>query len=155
MSFIIDNFAIISLTESGKKHGIKPVSREYGYIGLSLPIGLKDEEESKQLISQIKELYDGIKVYVWYDHLAIEVKGKRKFLFKETAYVAIRRGENSIEIGTWSPRKKMDKSVIDTILRRTILGRRLKDYWISTEGISEGDAEKRLEELTPYAKTEV
>ena len=150
MSLIIDDFPIISLTESGKKYGIKPVSGEFGSMGLLLPIGLKDEKEARQLISEIKELFDEVKVYPWYDHVTVEVKSKRRFLFKKTTYIFLKRGENSIEISTYSPKKIESKVIIDTILRETVLGRRLKEYWVSKDGISEYEAEKRLEEITPH-----
>ena len=150
MSLIIDDFPIISLTENGKKYGIKPVSGEYRYLGLLLPIGLKDEKESRQLVSEIRDLFNEVKVYPWYDHISVEVKSKRGFLFKRTYHIFLKRGENSIQIATWSPRKNENKVIIDTILRETVLGKRLKEYWLSKDGISEDEAERRLEEITPY-----
>lgn len=41
------------------------------------------------------------------------------------------------------------RAMIDTILRKTSLGQRLTKYWIENEGITESEAKKRLQEMTP------
>lgn len=52
-------------------------------------------------------------------------------------------------------RKKADhyaKMIIDTILRNTILADKLVEHYVKADKISEEDALKKLEELTPLAK---
>ena len=146
MSGIIEDFPIVSLTVTGKRYGIKPVSGEYGYCGLLLPFGLANEDESRQLIEQIEGLYDNIKIYPWYDHFQVEAK-KGKFPFKKTAYAILKRGENSIEVGAHRYGEN-EKTLVDNILRNTILGDKLKQYWTKEEGVSEKEAQRRLEEIT-------
>ena len=149
MSAIVENFPTIALTESGVRYGIRPVSGEYGYTAASLPISLRDEMESRLLMEQMARLFNKVEVKPWYDHFEVNVKQSRLPFAKE-GYAVLKKG-NSIEIGTYSPRSRNDRVVIDTVLRNTVLGTRLMDYWKQALKKSEREARKMLEEITPLA----
>jgi hypothetical protein len=144
MSEIVKNATYINLSK-GDKYGIKVDDNK-----LTLPIALKDESEVKELEQQVRSLFDKTRtgadyIFVnpgsgfWNDNEGVEIHAGNSIAFSSNYYGHIHTSKK-VNIG------------IDTILRHTLLGQRLKEYWRKEEKISQRDAQKRLEEITPLAR---
>ena len=161
MSLVVSNRSKVSLTQAGEMYGIKPVYQGWDF-GLRLPFKLKDTKESNLLVDEIKHLFLDAKTTSFYNDLEITVPIEPKKFFSTPPYgrIYIRPKEDAIEIGmyefvTSDLISTLRRTVmIDKILRRTLLGRRLKEYWMSKDGIDESQAEARLVEVTPYADSD-
>jgi hypothetical protein len=174
-----DKLHYIALS-TGEKYGIKPEKKieslrsEIEY-SITLPIRFENETEVEEFEKQVKELYNDIEIST--NKIRIIALEKRAwslcdlFPFRGPfiGYVEIAT-RPSILVSYFIPRckdcnsrnwssKKLDwtafekecKVVVDKIVRDTILGKKLKKYWIENERIPSEDAQKRLEEITSYA----
>ncbi|RLG18795.1 hypothetical protein DRN63_00860 [Nanoarchaeota archaeon] len=148
MSVIIENAGKISLISGGARYGVRPL---YG-SGILIPVRLESIEEVDQLISEISELekfLSAYKVTVAVEDLGIRVDMEKKGFFGGKGSLSILpENENSTKIFLKSsPPKEVEKFALDYILRKTILGKKLKTYWIKN-GASEKEAQERLDKIT-------
>jgi hypothetical protein len=160
MSLIIKKFDSIHFSNKKNQYGIKPF-RDDGYYGISVPVTFDDKSEIEQFKKEMSKIYSSVK----FEHLLngnLEVKVKIKSLpplINRVRY-EIESDEKALKIkvkfplgttsGSFEP-KANSLSLIDNSLIETILGRKLKEYWVSEEKISEKEAQERLETITPYA----
>lgn len=165
------------------KYGIKPkkqfnVWRGNTIYGVKLPIGFENESEARELEQQVRMLYDDVEIST--DKIKvtamrnkglvlchvlparIQFEGYVEIVAKPSISISYTIDPGCRECSDWSSKKldwssfeKECKTAMDTILRNTIIGRKLKEYWIREDKISDVDAKKRLEEITPYAMTQV
>jgi len=145
MSEIVKNAPYINLSK-GQKYGIKVDANE-----LTLPIALKDEGEAKELEQQVRSLFG--KTYTGTDCIVFDPK--MGFWSNTDEQVVISAGNSIAFSSSYRNGLHGSKKVnigVDTVLRHTLLGSRLKKYWMKKEKISEEDAQKRLEEITPFAR---
>jgi hypothetical protein len=123
--------------------------------GLYLPIALNDEEES-ELRKQLAQKY-GEKVsfsYPFKDNITIRLKQKR--MIGSTLIIIERRRDSTLlylaavtfPIGLRWSKVEMGLRCIDEILRGTVIGKKLKEYWVERDSISIEEAETRLREIT-------
>ncbi|MDE1873542.1 MAG: hypothetical protein KGI04_00265 [Candidatus Micrarchaeota archaeon] len=151
MSTMIRDVAKINLT-TGEKFGIK-----LGGKVLELPIKLQDERQVDLLLKQLRGL--GYEVETnpgWvspnpaYSHPARITASKKEHWYSSTHRVIIGKG-NSMHIEAYYG-DSAELSMIDTILRHTILGDGIVEYWMKTYGDSKEGAQKRRDDLTPLAR---
>ena len=142
-------------------YGIRTKFDSQGNVYLILPVFLSEREESKKLYYDfcklgnkmgLKELEDGkIRVAVTNGDKGFFSKNKR------TAYMTfIGDGKSILELGTYSENGSSfsdSEALIDDVLRKTIIGQYLKEYWVRRGKISEWDASGRLFKMTPKAGT--
>ena len=165
---------VYTMEASTAKRGVYPL---HGYkLGLyRLPIKLDEPQE-------IKSVHDGMKktfsmdtyadriyaTYTWKEENMPDPDSKGYEQVELNVTVEIVTGEVVDLIYQIFPiekfgdpqwvkdyRKKADhfaKMIIDTILRNTILADKLIENFIKTEKLTEGQALKKLEEMTPLAK---
>ena len=160
MSLVIEK-SLTPNKHSIEMYGIRTKFDSQGNVYLILPICLSEREEAKKFYNDLcnlgnkmglKELEDGrIRVAVTNGDKGFFSKNKR------TAYVTFAGdGKSVLELGTYSENGSSlldSEALIDDILRKTILGQRLKEYWTQKEKISEWDASGRLFKMTPKAGT--
>lgn len=123
------------------------------YIGpdLDLPVRL-NKDEMGLLIKEARDLglaakYRGSKGYtVWVS--------KKGFLgtFRGCADIDQWPDTDSLSISPGISDVKGHLEVVDTLLRRTILGRKVMELWMSRNGIGYDEAKTLLEEITPLAR---
>jgi hypothetical protein len=123
-----------------RKYGVKPMKD-----GVVLPIGIKTGEESDKFLQDLSNL--GLKTQRLsnsiFSHYGIRKRG----------CIRIEPSEESIELGsgsylTWGS----DWKIIDTVIRHTLLGKKLEEHWQETEKLSKDESHKKLMELTPLAE---
>lgn len=118
------------------------------HSGISIPIFLNNQNQGDQLIKEISTLYDGTKCTFSGDPLeSLKIEMKKGLILWEKCHFALKRKGDRTEIyGTpW---------VVDRLLRKSLLGTMLKQYWIKKKGIMESEAQKELAEVTPKADHE-
>jgi hypothetical protein len=161
MSRVIKNLQADPTKESFEMYDVKTRFDNEGNVRLVLPVALEAFREFRKLYSEISKLGDKTTLK---DLGGCEggrigiVKGDTGFFSKNkrTAYITYRGdGKSFTEIGTCPSQSETwlldSEAVIDTVLRTSILGERLMEYWVSKDGISKDEAMKRLLEITPNA----
>jgi len=134
------------LVELRKHYGVFPLINEKGcFGGISLPIVLRNYGESTSLVSMLGNLVAGAKFKSSGDPLQT-LEGEYttgSFLSKVKMRIILKTAEGG--------RTEIlgNSQVIASILKRTVLGDLLQEYWASKEGISIEEAKKRLEAIAP------
>ncbi|MEM5782386.1 MAG: hypothetical protein QXD43_04285 [Candidatus Aenigmatarchaeota archaeon] len=178
MSAIIDNSLALSFTFKKEQDGITLVNDEEEFEGISLPINFKDTNQVNDFIKELEKfdmkIYDSELIYDRDGYLSggkitigFNLPKKISFLsiIKKTVlekrYITLRSRtryvhgsvSSCIEIGVdgYCSLEKPEKIVIDYIIRNSSLGKYLIEYWKNIKRISEEEARKRLERITPLA----
>jgi hypothetical protein len=128
---------------------IKIIKGEYGYVWLHLPIGFSRDSEYKGFIKEISELYPNNEIREHNDTVRVDVN--KGHIEDKWVTTFIRHKENAVEIGA-NRYGEIDMMQLDTILRETVVGKKLKKHWSEKYSISEQEAQKLLEKLTPNAE---
>jgi len=134
MSYILKNAVYINLT-TGDYYGIKPES----WDEIQLPFTLSDWGEVETLETELKKLFPKVEV---------EYRTTLHASRKESS-ITIGRSEEGLIGIVYSGKEGL--KMLDTVLRKTILGRKLKEYLQIKYNKSEKKAQEILEEITPLA----
>jgi len=130
-------------TEDNKEFGI-----EVEHNCLTLPIKL-DREESAALAGELLSWHEKrIDEHKWYASLGedliqvyLESNWESVVNVKKSPYGMMVRTKRSREF-------HQETTVINKVIKDTILGKKLKEYWIKEDGIGEEEAEERMEYIT-------
>jgi hypothetical protein len=132
------------------------ITKEDENIYLYIPIALKQADEVSKFSKELQKIFGGSigisgKLLKEQKRARYQVR-ERSFFSRKSAFFTYKGdGKDSTELGTYPPNMEASKSVIDSTLRKTILGVLLKNYWEIREGLSEEEAQKRLDDITPRA----
>src|SRR3990170_3622664 len=165
---------VYTMESSTAKRGVYPL---HGYkLGIyRVPVKLDEPLEIKSVVEGLKKTFtmdtyaDRIyATYTWMEENMADSEAKGYEKVELSVTVEIVTGEVIDMIYQIFPiekfgdpqwvkdyRKKADhyaKMIIDTILRNTILADKMVESLVKSEQISEDDALKKLEEMTPLAK---
>ncbi len=165
---------VYTMESSTAKRGVYPL---HGYkLGIyRLPIKLYDSAESKSIFDGLKRTFDmdmyADRIYVthnWKEENIPDIDSRDYEQIELSVTVEIVTGEVIDIIYQIFPiekfgdlqwikdyRKKADyyaKMIIDTVLRNTILADKMIELFINTNKLTNSDATKKLEEMTPLAK---
>lgn len=178
MSAIIDNIHYIH-SSTGEKYGLKPEKRriignnttEYS---IDLPIRFEKESEVREFEQQLKMLYDNIEIST--DKIRIialqkgawavcgllpfkgDFKGYVDIVFRPFLSLSygVSPGCQDCSLRDWSSKKldwsvfeKECKTAMDTVLKKTILGKKFKEYLKENYKKSDEEADIILKEITP------
>ena len=145
--------AIINSLDSqrgGKRFGIEAF-RGKGEYGIKLPVAFSMKDFS-QFGMDMFGLYDSLDLKV--KDYGFEVSAKKGMLFPVKAKYEIIPERDSIIIkastNLFGKERIEDKCLIDNSIGKTVLGRRLMDYWMKTENISLEESQKRLKNIAQY-----
>lgn len=173
MSSLLEDKVYMVLSETAKR-GVYPL-HAYRYGLFRIPAELNDKKEIQGVITALKQAFKidefADRIYVSYKWKETDVTSSKPQDWKEAELditVEIVTGDVVDIIYQIKPleyfpdaywvknyRSKADqnaKMIIDSIIRNTIIGEKWKQEWIKKQKISEQEAQKRLEGLTPLAK---
>jgi NAD-dependent dihydropyrimidine dehydrogenase PreA subunit len=173
MSSLLEDKVYVVLSETAKR-GVYPL-HGYRYGLYRVPAELTDKKEIQSVTAALKQAFKidefADRIYVTYKWKESDVIASKAQDWKEAELeitVEIVTGEVVDIIYQIKPienfpeaywvknyRSKADqnaKMVIDSIVRNTIIGEKWKQDWIKKQKISEQEAQKKLEGLTPLAK---
>ncbi len=173
MSSLLEDKVYMVLSETAKR-GVYPL-HAYRYGLFRIPAELNDKKEIQGVIAALKQAFKidefADRIYVTSKWKETDVTSSKPQDWKEAELeitVEIVTGDVVDIIYQIKPleyfpdaywvknyRSKADqnaKMIIDSIIRNTIIGEKWKQEWIKKQKISEQEAQKRLEGLTPLAK---
>lgn len=173
MSSLLEDKVYMVLSETAKR-GVYPL-HAYRYGLFRIPAELNDKKEIQSVITALKQAFKidefADRIYVTSKWKETDVTSSKPQDWKEAELditVEIVTGDVVDIIYQIKPleyfpdaywvknyRSKADqnaKMIIDSIIRNTIIGEKWKQEWIKKQKISEQEAQKRLEGLTPLAK---
>jgi hypothetical protein len=143
MSLIEKNTCYIALSK-GEKYGIKPFPNN----GIELPFNLADESEVKKLENELKRLFPIVYYHRGTNRICIQTK--KKHWYSNRSKVSILSYGNSVIIDNWYDKEGL--KALDTILVRTILFEKLKDYLKQKKQITDDEAGEIIKtEIAPLA----
>ncbi|MEM2761170.1 MAG: ferredoxin family protein [Nitrososphaerales archaeon] len=174
MSSLLEDKVYVVLSDTAKR-GVYPL-HGYKYGLFRVPAELTDKNEIKNVVNALKQAFKvdefADRIYVTYKWKETDYTSSKPQDWKETELeitVEIVTGEVVDVIYQIKPleyfqdahwvknyRIKADqnaKMVIDSIIRNTVIGEKWKQEWIKKQKISPEDAQKKLEGLTPLAKS--
>jgi hypothetical protein len=147
MSAIMEESSMISFLEEGSKYGITVSNGS----SIDLPISIKNLEEYKSLEEGIKSRVND--VFISQHSKGIFVSYGKRFIRGYKGEMIIEKNNDKLSIRVYSS-KPENMAIVDTLLRHTILGEKLKKYW-ENEGLDATKAKERLEEITPRARAAI
>lgn len=173
MSSLLEDKVYVVLSDTAKR-GVYPL-HSYRYGLFRVPAELTDKNEINSIVNALKQAFKidqfADRIYVTYKWKETDYTSSKPQDWKEAELevtVEIVTGEVVDIIYQIKPleyfqdahwvknyRVKADqnaKMVIDSIVRNTIIGEKWKQEWIKKQKLSEADAQKKLEGLTPLAK---
>ncbi len=173
MSLLLEDKVYVVLSDTAKR-GVYPL-HGYRYGLYRVPAELTDKKEIQGVTAALKQAFKidefADRIYVTYKWKESDVTASKAQDWKEAELeitVEIVTGEVVDIIYQIKPienfpeaywvknyRSKADqnaKMVIDTIVRYTVIGEKWKQDWIKKQKITEQEAQKKLEGLTPFAK---
>lgn len=173
MSSLLEDKVYVVLSETAKR-GVYPL-HSYRYGLFRIPADLTDKNEIKSVVTALKQAFKvdefADRIYVTHKWKETDYTSSKSSDWKEAELeitVEIVTGEVVDIIYQIKPleyfpdahwvknyRVKADqnaKMVIDSIIKNTVIGEKWKQEWIKKQKLSEQDAQKRLEGLTPLAK---
>ncbi len=176
MSALLEDKVYVVLSDTAKR-GVYPL-HGYKYGLYRIPVELVKKEEIEQVVNALKSNFNvdrfADRILVTYKWKEVDVTSSKREEWKEAELdvtVEIVTGEvidiiyqikplENYPDAYWvkSYRFKVDqnaKMVIDIILRNTIIGQKLVEYWTKKQKLSMEDANKKLVGLTPLAKTSI
>ena len=173
MSSLLEDKVYILLSETAKR-GVYPL-HAYRYGLYRVPAELTDKKEIQGVVAALKQAFKvdefADRIYVTYKWKETDVTSSKPQDWKEAELeitAEIVTGDVVDVIYQIKPieyfpdahwvknyRSKADqnaKMIIDSIVRNTIIGEKWKQDWVKKQKITEQEAQKRLEGLTPLAK---
>ncbi|MBI5133458.1 MAG: ferredoxin, partial [Thaumarchaeota archaeon] len=173
MSALLEDKVYIVLSDATKR-GVYPL-HSYKYGLYRLPAELTDKKEIQLVTAALGQAFKidefADRIYVTYKWKETDVTASKPQDWKETELeitVEIVTGEvvdiiyqikplESFQDAHWvknyrSKAEQNAKMVIDLIIKNTIIGEKWKQAWIKKLKITEQEAQKKLEGLTPLAK---
>lgn len=173
MSSLLEDKVYVVLSDTAKR-GVYPL-HAYRYGLYRVPAELTDKKEIQGVATALKQAFNidefADRIYVTHKWKESDVTSSKPQGWKEAKLeiiVEIVTGEVVDIIYQIKPlenfpdahwvknyRSKADqnaKMVLDSIVRNTIIGEKWKQDWIKKQKVTEQDAQKRLEGLTPLAK---
>jgi NAD-dependent dihydropyrimidine dehydrogenase PreA subunit len=173
MSSLLEDKVYVVLSDTAKR-GVYPL-HGYKYGLYRIPAELTDKKEIQSLTSALKQIFKvdefADRVYVTYKWKETDYSSSKPQDWKEAELeitVEVVTGEVVDIIYQIKPienfadahwvknyRSKADqnaKMIIDSIVRNTIIGEKWKQDWIKKQKLTEQEAQKKLEGLTPLAK---
>ena len=173
MSALLEEKVYIVLSDTAKR-GVYPL-HAYRYGLFRVPAELTDKKEIQGVTTALKQAFKidefADRIYITHKWKESDVTSSKPQDWKEAELeitVEIVTGEVVDIIYQIKPlenfpdahwvrnyRSKADqnaKMVLDSIVRNTIIGEKWKQDWIKKQKVTEQDAQKRLEGLTPLAK---
>ena len=173
MSSLLEDKVYIVLSDTAKR-GVYPLhAYRYGLFGL--PAELTDKNEIKSVVTALEQAFKidefADRIYVTYKWKETDVTASKPQDWNEVELeitVEIVTGDvvdiiyqikplESFQDAHWvknyrSKAEQNAKMVIDLIIKNTIIGEKWKQAWIKKLKITEQEAQKKLEGLTPLAK---